>query len=257
MGATSIPFIDLNADLGEHDGDGFSRDLGLLAVASSANIACGGHAGSEEVMRRTIALAHERGVSVGAHPGYPDREGFGRRETGLTPDQIISSYERQLASMTSCCHAEGVRLNYVKPHGALYNRAVRDSELARLIASATVRFDSTLTMLTLPGSVLEAECRAHGLSVAREAFIDRGYLPDGTLVPRTDAGALITDVKAAAQRAVRFARDKSVIAVDGTVITVEPDSLCVHGDGAHARETITAARNSLEHAGFTIRAFVT
>ena len=255
-GATQIPFIDLNADLGEHDDDGFSRDLALLAVASSANVACGEHAGSQEVMEQTIENAHEHGVSVGAHPGYPDREGFGRREIGIPIRTILTSYQKQLERMASCCRKVGAPFNYVKPHGALYNRAAKDVELARLIAAATARFDPALTMLTLPGSQLERECREHGLNVAREAFIDRGYMPDGTLVPRTQEGALIEDAYIAASRAVKLARDKSIPAIDGTSISVDPDSLCVHGDGVNALETITTARHALEVAGFTIRAFV-
>jgi len=247
--------IDLNADLGEHDGDGYSADALLLDTVSSANIACGKHAGSLEVMRRTVALAYERGVSIGAHPGYPDREGFGRRETGLSLEHIIESFEKQIQNLQACCDAEGARLRYVKPHGALYNRAAKDAELAQLLAGSVERIDSSLAVLTLPGSALESASRSHGLVTAAEAFIDRGYMSDGSLVPRDVAGAVIENADIAAERAVRLATMETVKAIDGAIITVKADSLCVHGDGPNALQTVRLAREKLEEEGFTILPF--
>ena len=249
------PSIDLNADLGEHDGDGYSSDALLLDAVSSANIACGKHAGSLEVMRRTVALAYERGVSIGAHPGYPDREGFGRRETALSLEHIVESFEKQIQNLHACCDAEGARLRYVKPHGALYNRAAKDVELARLLAASLARMDSSLVMLALAGSVLESESRLLGLSTAAEAFIDRGYMNDGTLVPRDRAGAMIENADVAAARAVRLATMRTVKTIDGSVISVNADSLCVHGDSRNALETVRLAREKLGEEGITISPF--
>lgn len=247
--------IDLNADLGEHDGDGYSADAELLDVVSSANIACGKHAGSLEVMRRTVALAYDRGVSIGAHPGYPDREGFGRREIGLSRETIVDSFRNQVENLQACCDAEGARLAYVKPHGALYNRAAKDAGLARLLAAALSGVDSSLTMLALAGSVLESEARAQGLTTAREAFIDRAYMPDGTLVPRERRGAMIENAGAAAARAVALAAGDNIEAADGSLISIQADSLCVHGDSRNALNTVRLARTNLEEAGFTIEPF--
>ena len=247
--------IDLNADLGEHDGDGYSADVMLLDLVSSANIACGKHAGSLEVMRRTVALAYERGVSIGAHPGYPDREGFGRRETGLSLDTIIGSFERQIENLAACCDAEGARLRYVKPHGALYNRAARDKNLASLLAASVARIDPTLVILGLAASFLQSEARDHGLQAAAEAFIDRNYMNDGTLVPRDRQGAAIEDAELAADRALNLATTGSVRTIDGTLISIAADSLCIHGDGANALAVVRLARSRLENAGFTIAPF--
>jgi UPF0271 protein len=247
--------IDLNADLGEHDGDGYSSDALLLDVVSSANIACGKHAGSLEVMRRTVALAYERGVSIGAHPGYPDREGFGRRETGLSLEHILESFEKQIQNLQACCDAEGARLRYVKPHGALYNRASKDAELASLLADSVARIDSSLVMLALAGSLLESESQSHGLRAAAEAFIDRGYMKDGSLVPRDRDGAIIENPDVAAERAVRLATMGTVKTNDGDIISVKADSLCVHGDSHNALHTVRLAREKLEEEGFTISPF--
>jgi 5-oxoprolinase (ATP-hydrolysing) subunit A len=249
--------IDINADLGEHDGEGYSADALLLDIVSSASIACGKHAGSLEVMRRTVAMAYERGVRIGAHPGYPDREGFGRREIGLSLEKILDSFEVQIQNLQACCDAEGALLRYVKPHGALYNRAVRDLELAKLLAGSVVRLDSSLIMLALAGSALEAEARAHGLRSVSEAFIDRAYLSDGTLVPRDREGAVIENPEAAAGRAVNLATGESLETIDGGVISLQAQSLCVHGDSRNALETVRLTRSRLEAANFTIAPFAT
>jgi UPF0271 protein len=246
--------IDLNADIGEHDGKDYSRDTAILGVVSSANIACGKHAGSLEVMRRTVALAYERGVSIGAHPGYPDREGFGRRELDLPPDEIVDSFHKQIDNMVACCEAEGARLRYVKPHGALYNRAAKDEKLASLLAACVWTIDKSLVMLALAGGALERASRERGLITAGEAFIDRGYLPDGTLVPRDQPNAIMDDSRLVAQRAVDLAKGM-VQSIDGNEISIDARSLCVHGDGDRALETVNIARTALESAGFTIKPF--
>jgi UPF0271 protein len=247
--------IDLNADIGEHDGKGYDADASLLQIVSSASIACGKHAGSLEVMRRTVALACNWGVAIGAHPGYPDREGFGRREIGLSLDRIVASFEQQVENLMACCDAEGARLKYVKPHGALYNRAAKDRDLARLLAASAARVDASLAMLALAGSLLEHEAREHGLAVAAEAFIDRAYMSDGSLVPRDNANAVIEDPERAGRRAVRLAEGVSIETIDGSPITITADSLCVHGDNEHALATVRLARSHLEKAGFTIAPF--
>ncbi len=247
--------IDLNADIGEHDGEGYGRDTALLDVVSSASIACGAHAGSANVMRRTIAAALERDVSIGAHPGYPDREGFGRRELDLSVADIVTSLLRQLELMVDCCSAEGATLRYVKPHGALYNRVATDNELARVVAACVKEFDSTLVVLALSGGALENQATALGLPVAREAFIDRAYMPDGTLVPRSRDDAVIRDAGLAADRAVDVALNRRVITVDGSSVKVEAQSLCVHGDSLNALDAVSEARRRLEAAGFTIEPF--
>jgi UPF0271 protein len=247
--------IDLNADLGEHDGGGFDADFALLDVVSSASIACGSHAGSAEVMRATVAAAYERGVTIGAHPGYPDREGFGRRETGMAMDQILASLEAQIELLSECCAVEGARMRYVKPHGALYNRAAKDQELARLVAERIARFDSSLVVLAPAASMLQKESLSYGLTVAREAFIDRAYLDEGTLLPRERPGAVIDDPSTAADRAVGMIRDGTIRTIDGRSIRVEADSLCVHSDSRNALETVRLTRARLEHAGFAVRPF--
>jgi 5-oxoprolinase (ATP-hydrolysing) subunit A len=251
----SIRSIDLNADLGEHEGAGFESDSALLDLVSSANIACGAHAGSPEVMRMTVATAYEKGVAIGAHPGYPDREGFGRRELDIGMAQIIASVEAQIELMAECCAVEGARLSYVKPHGALYNRAARDADLAGMLSSVIAKFDSSLIVLALADGALEREAHAHGLRVAREAFIDRSYREDGSLVPRGIEGALIDNPSISAERAVRIAADNEVVTLSGTVLQITPDSLCVHGDSLHALDTLRATRQQLERAGITILPF--
>ena len=247
--------IDINADIGEHDGEGYSADALLLDIVTSASIACGKHAGSLEVMRRTVALAYERGVSIGAHPGYPDREGFGRHEIGLSLERILDSFEVQIQNLQACCDAEGALLRYVKPHGALYNRAVRDSELASLLAASVARLDSSLVMLALAGSALESESSAHGLRSVSEAFIDRAYLSDGTLVPRDREGAVIENPEVAAQRAVNLATGEGFQTIDGNVIAIKAESLCVHSDSRNALATVRLVRVRLEEAKFTIAPF--
>ncbi|MEO5588730.1 MAG: 5-oxoprolinase subunit PxpA [Gemmatimonadaceae bacterium] len=251
-----VTSIDLNCDLGEHDGGGYADDSAILDIVTSANIACGAHAGSKEVMRSTIRAAMSRDVCIGAHPGYDDRSGFGRRETNAPLSAVRESLASQLESMAECCAAEGAALRYVKPHGALYNRAAVDPQMAELIVTTVSAFDASLWLLALAGSAMERAALQHDVNVAREAFIDRAYMADGTLVPRTMDGATLTDPDVAAARAVRFAREARVLTIDNEDIEVHAESLCVHGDGATARQTVDRARAELRRAGIALRTFV-
>lgn len=253
--------IDLNADLGEWDGPGVSPvDERLLALATSANIACGGHAGNEDVMRATVRLAAQRGVAIGAHPGYVDREGFGRRELGLSPAEIGRQVSEQLAAMSACCRAAGegerggARLRYVKPHGALYNRAVKDPEAARAVVQA-VEAAGPLVLLCLPGSEMMKAAARRGVRTAAEAFVDRGYREDGTLVPRGEPGALLDEVELAVNRALRLVKDGRLTPREGPDLAIRADSLCVHGDGPHAAALLEAVRTRFVAEGIRLAPF--
>lgn len=247
--------VDLNADLGEWDGPGVSPvDARLLSLATSANIACGGHAGTPDVMLATVTLAHERGVAIGAHPGYADRQGFGRRELDLAPAEIGRQVSAQVAALAACCRKAGARLRYVKPHGALYNRAVRDPDAARAVVDA-VQAAGELILLCLPGSQMETQAARAGVRTAAEAFVDRGYRADGTLVPRGEAGALIEDVPAAVERALRLVTEHRLAPREGADLTIRADSLCVHGDGAQAVPLLEAVRARFTREGIRLAPF--
>ncbi len=249
--------IDLNADLGEYTGlSGASRDTAILDVVTSANIACGVHAGDREVMQRTVDAAFSRGVAVGAHPSFPDREGFGRREMKMSAAALSDEIASQVEALGECCTKAGARLQYVKPHGALYNLATREEGVARVIAEAVRRVDASLVLLGLFGSPMIDEGERAALIVATEGFPDRGYLADGTLVPRSREDAVLHDAKTVATRAIRMARDGFVESVDGTRVVVSPDSLCIHGDNPEALELVRATRDALEASGLIIASFV-
>src|SRR6478672_3172396 len=191
--------IDLNADLGEYTGlDGAARDAAILDVVTSANIACGVHAGDRDVMQRTVEAAFSRGVAIGAHPSYPDREGFGRREMEMSRTALSDEIVSQVGALRECCDSAGARLQYVKPHGALYNVATREEGVARVIAEAVRRVDASLVLLCLFGSPMIVEGERAALIVATEGFPDRGYLADGTLVPRSREDAVLHDAKTVA-----------------------------------------------------------
>ncbi|MSR01704.1 MAG: LamB/YcsF family protein [Gemmatimonadetes bacterium] len=248
--------VDLNADLGE----GFGRyrldsDLELLGLVSSANVACGFHAGDPTVMRETVSRAAARRVAIGAHPSYPDLVGFGRRELGATVEQIEADVVYQIGALAAFCVGNGARLRYVKPHGALYNRAATEAPVARAIVRAIRSVDPELMLLGLDGSAMIAEAESEGVRAAREAFVDRAYLADGRLVPRGQPGAVLDDVAAVVERAVRMVTERFVIAIDGTRRIVRPDSLCVHGDGPHAVAIVRALRERLEAIGIDIAPF--
>ena len=248
--------IDLNADLGESYGRWrLGHDSDLLALVSSASIACGFHAGDPLGLRDTLALALTHGVTVGAHPGYPDLLGFGRRDLEATTAEVENWVIYQIGALTALARATGTNVRYVKPHGALYNKAARHAPTADAIARATAAVDSGLVLLGLPGSEILAAAERAGLRGAREAFPDRNYEPDGSLTPRSRPDALVSDPARCADRAARMALDGVVEARDGTIVELEPDSLCVHGDGPGAVAVLRAIRARLELSGVTIAPF--
>jgi UPF0271 protein len=245
--------IDLNADVGEHDDAAtVLLERSLFATVTSVNIACGVHAGGPDVMRRALALARETGVAAGAHPGFRDPEGFGRRDLPIVPRSIENLVAYQVGALLALARAEGIALTHVKPHGALYNQAARDEDVAAAVASAVRLVDPSLRLVALAGSRLERVAAAAGLRVVPEGFVDRGYRADGTLVPRDQPGALVADPAAAAARAVSLARDGRVDAVGGAPLQVRVETLCVHGDTPNALAIARAAREALEDAGLTL-----
>jgi len=247
--------IDLNSDMGESFGAyTIGHDAGLMTSITSANVAAGFHAGDPTVLRETIRLAKTRGVAVGAHPGFPDLVGFGRRELHATPREAEDFVLYQIAAVAGVAAAEGVRLQHVKPHGALFNMAVKDAALADAIARAIAAFDKTLILFGLPGSEILKAGRAAGLRVAAEIFADRAYERDGSLVSRRKPGSVIHDAKAVVNRAVRMVKDAIVVAIDGTTIALEADTICVHGDTPGSDELAAALRAGLEAAGITVMA---
>ena len=249
--------IDLNADVGESYGAWqMGRDDELIPLVTSVNIACGAHAGDPLVMAGTVALAVASGASIGAHPGYPDRDGFGRRDLSLRPDELTASLLYQLGALAAFVRDAGGVLRHVKPHGALYNRAAQDAALAGVIADAVRRFDPTLVLVGLGGSRLLDAGRAAGLAVASEAFADRRYEPDGALRSRRFADAVLADAETAAQQAVAIATLGRVNASDGSSIEVHADTLCVHGDTPNAAAYARAIRAALAAAGVTVAAGV-
>ncbi|HEY0527921.1 MAG TPA: 5-oxoprolinase subunit PxpA [Gemmatimonadaceae bacterium] len=248
--------VDLNADLGE--GFGTTRraeDAALLDLVSSANIACGFHAGDATTMSDTVHAAHERGVAIGAHPSYPDIPGFGRRELGLDVQEIFRHVSAQLRALTEVCTKIGARVSYVKPHGALYNRAVTDRAAASAIIAAISDTDRSMALLGLPNSAMEAAATDSGIRFAREAFVDRAYRSDGSLVPRAQSGAVLHDSAFAVDRALRLVTDGVIETIDGNELRIRAQSLCVHGDNPDARSMLAALRERLESAGVSIAAF--
>ena len=248
--------LDLNADLGESFGRWrLGDDDALLALVTSANVACGFHAGDPLTLRRTCAAAAERGVRIGAQVGYRDLAGFGRRFIDVAPDDLAADVLYQLGALDGMARVAGARVRYVKPHGALYNAVVRHEAQAAAIVEAVRAYDSGLSVLGLPGSALLTAARAGGLHTVAECFADRAYRADGSLVPRTEPGAVIDDVATVTARAVRMAVAHEVVAEDGTVVVVAADSICVHGDTPGAVEVATAVRTALGRAGVTVTAF--
>lgn len=245
--------IDLNCDLGESFGAWrMGEDSALLALVSSANIACGFHAGDPTIMQRTVAEATARGVAIGAHVSLPDLQGFGRREMAVTPAEVHAMTLYQLGALDGFARAAGTTVAHVKPHGALYNMAARDRTLADAIAHAVLAFDPSLRLFGLAGSALLDAGRAAGLAVVSEAFADRRYRADGSLQPRREPDAVITDDTEATAQALHMAVDGMVTAVDGTAVQLEADTLCLHGDGTHAVAFARALRAALEQAGLRV-----
>ena len=251
------PTIDLNADLGEGFGRSrSSEDEALLDLVTSANIACGFHAGDATTMRDTVRAAATRGVVIGAHPSYPDIPGFGRRELGLTPKEIRFHVTYQLRAFRDICGTENATLSYVKAHGALYNRAAKDYSAAAAIIEAISEVDPSLVLLGLAGSEMARAAGRSGLAFAGEAFADRAYKPDGSLVPRSEPDAVIHDLQTAVKRAITLARSSTVTADDGTTLVVVAQSLCVHGDNPDALPMLRELRTNLERSGVAIAPFI-
>jgi 5-oxoprolinase (ATP-hydrolysing) subunit A len=247
--------VDLNADIGESFGIyQTGHDEMLMRSITSGSIACGFHAGDPSVMRRTVRLAVRAGVAIGAHPGFPDLVGFGRREINADPQDIFDFVLYQIGALSAVAKAEGARLQHVKPHGALYNMSARNTEMAEAIARAVAAFGEPLTMVGPPGSELLSAAARLGLPVAAEGFADRSYEPDGSLTPRHLADSVLSDPGSVAQRAVRMIRDHKVTARDGSTLTLQVDTICVHGDTPDAADLAAAVRAGLEQAGITVAA---
>jgi UPF0271 protein len=240
--------VDLNADVGEGVGD----DAGLMPYLSSANIACGYHAGNAAVMRHVIAFARRHQVAVGAHPGFQDRKGFGRRELTMTAAEVEGLVSRQIHTLAEAATEKGVRVTHVKPHGALYNMAARDAGLAAAIARSVAAVDRTLLLFGLAGSNLIDEGRKAGLRTVSEVFADRGYRADGSLVPRTEPGAVLDDSDLVVSRALAMVREGAVLAVDGTRVPLEVETICIHGDTPGAVDFARQLRAALNAAGVEV-----
>ncbi|AVT29261.1 LamB/YcsF family protein [Plantactinospora sp. BC1] len=249
--------LDLNSDLGEGFGVWeLGDDMALLSVVTSANVACGFHGGDPTIMRRVCAEAISRDVSIGAHVGYRDLAGFGRRAIDMEPDRLSDDVLYQLAALDGIARSEGGRVRYVKPHGALYNRTVTDQAQAAAVVTAVSAYDPSLPILGLPGSQLLRQAAEVGLKAVREAFADRGYRSDGSLAKRGSPGALVTDPDAVARRCVKMATTGQVAAVDGAPVSVRARSICVHGDTPGAVQLARQVHTALQEAGVSLASFV-
>ncbi len=247
--------VDLNADLGESFGAWrMGDDARLLEVVSSANVACGFHAGDPGTIRETVRAAVRNGVAVGAHPSLPDLQGFGRRRMDVTPGEVYDLVLYQIGAVAGFVRAAGARLHHVKAHGALYNMAATDLDLAMAIAAAVRDFDPDLVLYALAGSAMVDAAESVGLAVACEVFADRAYRRDGTLVPRSQEGALIADESRAIAQALDMVRDRRVLAVDGTWVPVRADTVCVHGDSPGAVALAGALREAMQREDFRLLA---
>lgn len=244
--------IDLNSDLGENVG---TDDAAVLASVTSTNVSCGFHAGDPAGIRNTCRSAHELGVVIGAHPGYNDPECFGRRLVDIAPAALTDEVIYQLGALSALAGSVGARVHYVKPHGGLYNAIAVREDQAIAVVRAMREFDDTLPIMTLPGSVIERVAADAGLRTVAEAFADRGYTPEGRLVPRGEHGALLTP-EAAVRQAVRLATTGRVIAVDGSEIEVDAESICLHGDSVAAVQLARQIRAALTEAGVSLQSFV-
>ena len=255
--AGSMVKIDLNCDLGESFGAyTIGMDDKVIPLISSCNIACGYHASDPLVMKKTVEMAAKAGIGIGAHPGYPDLMGFGRRNMNISPAEASAYVTYQLGALYAFARSAGVKLQHVKPHGALYNMAGKNYDLALAIAKAVQSFDPSLILMGLAGSQSVKAAQDIGLPVANEVFADRAYMPDGSLMPRTMEGAVIHDERLAISRVVRMVKEHKVTACDGTDIEIIPDSVCVHGDNVKALAFVTEIRKALEAEGVTIAPLV-
>ena len=249
--------VDLNSDLGEGFGPwSMGDDETMLDVVTSANVACGFHAGDPSQMRNMCGWAAKRGIAIGAHVGYRDLPGFGRRFIDVAPDELTADVLYQLGALAGFARAAGDRVRYVKPHGALYNTIVHHEQQAAAVVAAVVAFDPSLAVLCLAGSRFLALAEEAGLPVHTEAFADRAYTAEGTLVSRREAGAVLTDQHRVVERCVAMVKEGRVEAIDGSVVEVDADSICVHGDTPGATALASAVRRALTEAGVTLRPFV-
>lgn len=247
--------IDLNADVGESFGVySCGYDAGLMRSITSASVAAGFHAGDPSVLRETVRLAKANGVAVGAHPGFPDLMGFGRRELRVTPQEAEDLVLYQVAAVAGVAAAEGLRLQHVKPHGALYTMAARDARLAEAVARAVASVDRALVLFAPPNSELLKAGRGAGLPVASEAFADRAYERDGSLAPRRTPGSVLQDGAVVVERALRMITEHVVVAVDGAVVPIEPDTLCVHSDTPGSDALAARLRAGLAASGIAVKA---
>lgn len=248
--------VDLNCDLGESFGAyTIGNDFEVIPFITSANIACGFHASDPVVMEKTVQAAVKNGVSLGAHPGFPDLMGFGRRNMKITPEEAEDYVMYQIGALQAFATSCGKKLHHVKPHGALYNMAAKDSELSKAICRAVYSVDKSLYLLALSGSYMVQEAEKMGLRVACEVFADRAYQSDGTLVPRSQEGSVITDEDVAVDRVIRMVKEKKVRAIDGTDIDVQADSVCVHGDNQKALDFVKKIQSALEKEHIKVCSF--
>ena len=245
--AARAPRIDLNADVGEG-----CDDAALVPLVSSVNVSCGAHAGDDETIRGTVRIAREHDVAVGAHPSFPDRDGFGRRVTTQDPGAIAELVAAQVEHLAALASAEGATLAHVKPHGALYNLAAADRSVADAVARGTARVLPGTRLLVLAGSIALHAARDAGLVPVAEACVDRAYLDDGTLAPRDRAGAVVESLEAATARAVALARREPIASLDGGSLRIAADTLCLHGDTPGAATRARAVRAALDAAGIRI-----
>lgn len=248
--------IDLNADLGESFGVyRYGADEELIPLVSSVNIACGWHGGDPATIRKAVSLAKKNGVTIGAHPGYPDLMGFGRRYMALSPTEVTDSLLMQIGGLDGLCRAEGVRVSYVKPHGALYNAAAKDASLAEAIGKAIILYDPGLALLCPAGSAMEKVAQRMGIPVAGEFFADRAYRDDGSLVPRTEKNAVLSDPEEIVSRVLSAVKEGKVITARGNLLPVSFVSVCLHGDNPKAVQLAGAISKTLKSCGIRIKAF--
>lgn len=247
-------FIDLNCDMGESFGAWkMGNDAELMNYVSSINVACGFHAGDAHTMRETVQLAINKGVVIGAHPSFPDLQGFGRRTMSLSPNEIFDIILYQVSALKGICEAIGTKLHHVKPHGALYNLAAKEVSVAEAVAEAIRKIDANLILFGLAGSYSISEAEKIGLKTANEVFADRTYQNDGSLTPRTQSGALITETEKSIAQVLQMITDKQVTATNGELIPLVADTICIHGDGAHAVEFAQTINRCLTENGIKIK----
>lgn len=256
MDVTMLTTIDLNSDLGESFGPySIGNDEAMLRLVTSANVACGGHAGDDETMYRTVRMAAERGVVIGAHPGYRDRMGFGRRVVPMASEDIGRMVAAQVGALQGVCALAGAQVRYVKPHGALANLAADDIEVAGAIVSAVAKLPGSLSILAISGTELEAAARSCGVPVLSEIYADRAYQSSGRLVPRSVEGSVLHDPELIAARLAEFARTGLMPVVDGQPVRLAAHSVCVHGDTEGAVQIASHVRAALEAAGVNVASF--